>query len=654
MFPATDSRRRLLKAAITLMAFAGLAFVANDFASAGWGSGHWLARFSIQWAAVIVAFILFLLSIFTLCHGAIWDTAWHRTLAGKFLNLRARLNVLRWAIVPVLAILPAWMLAFTSMGSLFTGAWIRLFIFIFSALAIGLIVTQEKLLLSWTALLAGVILPAAAFSCAEILQTAVPYPFSLTWSEGNRMWDYSLLFGRARYDMSGEVTSTMDNARRLLWGLPFIVPGVSIQFVRLWNNLIFNLPYFIFGLVLFRHLRSNRWLWLGVSMWAWLFLAQGPIYSTLLVCALLVAFAWKRSDWIALPLIFLAGWLAFVSRWTWMFAPALWALIIAFADSAEGRATSAHWRRGILYSSAGLLGGVVLPLAWNKIQQWLAGASEANFSPDLVANQPLLWYRLFPNATYGPGLLLAALQAAAPLAILLIYLRVRSKWKLDLWQGLAVAGCLIVFAGAGLVISLKIGGGSNLHNLDMFFVGLLFALAVAWRQGALGIAQKDADVSTWARALILIVVLIPALRSPLIIRPLDLPPAENTGRWLAIIQQEVADAQGPVLFMDERQLITFGYIRGVTMIPEYDKRYMTDLAMANDEKSFRQYYADLAAHRFALIVADPLKLATFGDERNFGEENDAWVRWVAEPTLRYYQPLYTFDKIGVELLVPRP
>jgi hypothetical protein len=36
----------------------------------------------------------------------------------------------------------------------------------------------------------------------------------------------------------------------------------------------------------------------------------------------------------------------------------------------------------------------------------------------------------------------------------------------------------------------------------------------------------------------------------------------------------------------------------------------------------------------------------------FGEENNAWTKWVAEPLLRYYKPIWTFKKIGVQVLVP--
>ena len=39
---------------------------------------------------------------------------------------------------------------------------------------------------------------------------------------------------------------------------------------------------------------------------------------------------------------------------------------------------------------------------------------------------------------------------------------------------------MIAFLIVGLIISTKIGGGGDLHNMDMFLVGLVFVAALAW------------------------------------------------------------------------------------------------------------------------------------------------------------------------------
>ena len=111
---------------------------------------------------------------------------------------------------------------------------------------------------------------------------------------------------------------------------------------------------------------------------------------------------------------------------------------------------------------------------------------------------------------------------------------------------------------------------------------------------------------------------------------------------------------GEVLFMDHRQLLTFGYIPAVPFVPEYEKKYMMDQAMGNNAQYFQTYYQDHAQKRFALIVSEPLRTKSREEIGGpFSEENDAWVLWVSNPTLCFYEPLYIEPDVNVELLVPR-
>ena len=64
-------------------------------------------------------------------------------------------------------------------------------------------------------------------------------------------------------------------------------------------------------------------------------------------------------------------------------------------------------------------------------------------------------------------------------------------------------------------------------------------------------------------------------------------------------------------------------------------------------------YKDLAEHRFSLIISDPLRTPIKDSDYGFGEENNAWVKWVARPVLCYYEEQNTLDNVRVELLIPR-
>jgi hypothetical protein len=112
-------------------------------------------------------------------------------------------------------------------------------------------------------------------------------------------------------------------------------------------------------------------------------------------------------------------------------------------------------------------------------------------------------------------------------------------------------------------------------------------------------------------------------------------------------------SKGEVLFLDQRQLLTFEAVEGVPLVPEYEKKYLMDQAMAGNLTYFQGFYQDLVNKRFALIVSEPL-FKSYDDAFDpFSEENNAWVKWVSEAVLCYYTPEKTYKEVRVQLLVPR-
>ena len=136
---------------------------------------------------------------------------------------------------------------------------------------------------------------------------------------------------------------------------------------------------------------------------------------------------------------------------------------------------------------------------------------------------------------------------------------------------------------------------------------------------------------------------------------LDLPSQADTDNALSEINKTVAtySKHGEVLFMDQRQLLTFGYVPAIPFVAEYEKKYMMDQALASNANYFQPYYQDLADKRFALIVTEPLKVNLKEEGGIFSEENDLWVAWVSEPTLCFYEPIYNEKSVGVMMLVPK-
>ncbi len=117
--------------------------------------------------------------------------------------------------------------------------------------------------------------------------------------------------------------------------------------------------------------------------------------------------------------------------------------------------------------------------------------------------------------------------------------------------------------------------------------------------------------------------------------------------------QDALQNGGEILFITERQLITFDYVNGVTLVPEYEQSELMEMAMSRNRAYLDQYYADLHDRRFALIVAEDQKF-TQQKQGAFVEENVAWVRFVGAPLLCNYKPVITLTSNNIQVFEPRP
>jgi len=474
------------------------------------------------------------------------------------------------------------------------------------------------------------------------------------------MWDYSILFGQNLYDYppGQPIYAYIDLGRQILWGLPFLLPGASILVIRLWDSLLSTIPYAILGWAMFYpvHLFSSTapksrtlGIWILCGLWTFVFLYQTGIYTPLVISAILVAIAWNSSAWIAFPLIALSAYYATITRYTWMFAPALWAGMLVPGETIPGTSFSKFinlktpWGRFFLFTSAGLLGTFInlfqrkvirvpentnwwvvgffvivvsliiviihkfrshkryVELLWKGllvalsiaaiVSVFLVGEDIFNSVRLSVTGQPLIWYRLFPNTTYPSGILLGLLIVIGPLITLLLYCVWKGRWRLDLLQRIIILGTLLVFFVVGIVASLKIGGGGDLHNLDMFFIGILFAASLAWKAGGNKLIGQLNQHSIWIKTIIILLIVIPVLQPILNIRPLEIPSDKEVNNIIGTIQTEIdhAKSEGDILFMDQRQLLTFGYIKNTPLIPEYEKKLVMDQAMSGNSGYFKQF-----------------------------------------------------------------
>jgi len=582
--------------------------------------------------------------------------------------MRSKLGVMRWIFSGLIASTIVWFFLYSKWSFVIDGKWLRSVYFVAGYLAIAWLLTKEKNKnFSIEGLLIAGLFFGALFQIANEMKTVVAYPFSLGWSEGNRIWDYSARLGKRFYNYPQElaIDAYIDLGRQTLWGLPFLLPKPTILLVRLWNAFLYTVPYFLFGLLVFSDKGQKKALWIGAGLWVFLFIHQGPIYTPLILAAMLTYTTKFLPTWSGFFIAILAGLFALYSRQTWMFAPAMWAALIAFVEkSPHGvRDEKGRWIRAIALGTGGILGGLVVGNLIVAIRARLAqdpssvtGTVNLSAVNEMVSKQPLLWNRLLPNATNPLGILPALLLAVIPLILILIIIRRKIAWELNFWQKLLILGELAAFLGVGIIASVKIGGGDNLHNLDMFLITMVLLASLVWKVGGREFFENIGKQNWIIQAILLAAVLYPASQGMLSSMPIETATKAETKEALEIIQIMVDDrSPGEILFIDQRQLLTFNTIKNVKLVPEYEKKVLMDMAMANDAAYFDSFYEDLETHRFSLILSQPVYI-TYQDVEHaggFGSENNTWVDWVSVPMLCHYEPVVTDTTAKFMLLVPR-
>jgi len=251
-----------------------------------------------------------------------------------------------------------------------------------------------------------------------------------------------------------------------------------------------------------------------------------------------------------------------------------------------------------------------------------------------------------------PGALLASLPAW--LGMYIVIRSRRGDWH-PLRLALIFAALILLFLG-GLVVSLKIGGGAYLHNMDAYFSLLLIVFAylifARYRPEDGELAQPVA--LHWL--IIVSLIIMPAwsyLQFNTGLRTYD---AARTQNVLTSLQEYVDQANsqnGEILFITQRHLISMHMLDNVTLVPEYEREDLMELAMSNNVQYLGEFRKDMEARRFALIVVDPLNFNTLTRNRSFAEENNVWVTRIMKHILCNYRAEAIFAEDEITLYVPQ-
>lgn len=249
------------------LALAGLASRAvflryNEFLSKG--------RIVPSFLAISAALLLGTLFVFFL----IWAP-------GRIAPLKEKAPILNRVSAALITAAPLVLYGFLPWSEPFGAFWIRAYLFALTILAAAWLWERGKRFNAAALVNVALVFSVSAL-VAERLQTINNYPFSVGWSEGNRFWDYSVLFGRRLYDWrsDGPIPAYIDLGRQGLWGAIFLLPKVTITMMRAWNAILFTVPYLLLGWALLREQENpgprERSAALPAIIFAMLFLNQGP------------------------------------------------------------------------------------------------------------------------------------------------------------------------------------------------------------------------------------------------------------------------------------------------------------------------------------------------------------------------------------------
>lgn len=531
--------------------------------------------------------------------------------------------------------------------------WIRFLVFwSFSLLGMWGIKLLRKGTPWFTALIATILCQATLYLLLLYWQRVSDYPFAMGWSETSRFYHPSFFFSQLVYGKRYP-WPIQNPSLHLLLSPPYLFDA-PLWFHRFWQVALRYILVAAMVPALIKRLSiggsGRRWL---VGLWMYLFLFMGPVYFHLAIPVIIVLLGFSRQDdrrtWAAVLLAsFWCGW----SRVNWYPMPGIIAAILYLMEMPlAGKSIWRYLVKPALWFGAGTLFAFLA----QRLYILLSGVTDTRlFYTSFISD--LLWYRLWPNSSFSFGILPGIVWTSLPLW-LVIFLSLRSH-KSD-WHPIRpifIFAAILVICVGGMIVSLKIGGGANLHNMDAYFILLLIFTAylvfARYYSENGGLARPNS--LHWLLVLALMYSPVSTyLQFGLGVKTYD---PNETQKVLASLQEyvnEVNSEGGEILFITQRHLISMHMLDNVTLVPEYEREDLMEMAMSNNEPYLADFRRDMENQRFALIIVDPLNYNLLSRNRSLAEENNAWVRRVMKHILCNYREEVVFPADEIALYVPQ-
>jgi hypothetical protein len=490
---------------------------------------------------------------------------------------------------------------------------------------------------SWTSVLILSVLANATVYCLFVNFSGVNnYPFSLGWSDSSRYYGASLFFSNQLYHQKFPL-AVLHPTWHLLLTVPYLFGNLPIWVHRFWQAGLQLLLTLSTGIAFAQRMKfRSRFVFWGVAVWTFLFLRQVQIMFSLLPAAILVL-GWvePKKYWRTSLLVLFASIWAGLSRINWFPIPAILAGVLYLFEIPYRE--SRTWMHYLWKPATWLFGGSLVSFGVNSMYNVLSGnfVKGGQFASSLTSD--LLWYRLLPNVSFPLGVLLAGFLASAPLALIIFLALHRHGMTFHPLRLAGILTSILVLLVGGLVVSVKIGGGSNLHNLDAYFVMLMLASGYFFFHRWTPEIPLQLPASQFFPAVFLVIA-VPIWFVLQTGGPLFTWDHALVNKSIEILRsrtQEVAQNGGEVLFISQRQLLALKMV-DVPLIPAYEQDYLMEMVMSHNQSYLDQFQNDLRQQRFAMIVVGLQYEHLYQRDRAFSEENNLWVSEVSRPLLCYY------------------
>jgi hypothetical protein len=311
--------------------------------------------------------------------------------------------------------------------------------------------------------------------------------------------------------------------------------------------------------------------------------------------------------------------------------------------------------RYILKPALWVIAGTLVAFLSQRLYIALSGVSDTRlFYTSFISD--LLWYRLWPNASFSFGILPGIVWTSLPLWIVILFsLRAQRRDWHPLRLLLIFAAILVICVG-GIIVSLKIGGGANLHNMDAYFILLL--LFTAYLVFARYRTEGGEPATPMRLHWLLVLALLYSPVTTFLQFGIGFPTYDpvRTQTLLATLQgyvDQVNTRDGEILFVSQRHLISMDMLQNVELVTEYEREDLMEMAMSNNRPYLEQFKSDMQNQRFDLIIVDPLNYNLLTRRKGFSEENNVWVRRVMKDILCNYREEIAFPEDEIALYVPQ-